>query len=121
MFDKRLMQICPESKKYIIGNIILQFLELVCNTIMIIMIAGTIQNLYRNELETTQLIFSATVIAVTIIARLFTSKYAVRMSYLASKTVKQKMREMIYGKLLKLGSKYREQVSTAELVPCLLD
>lgn len=116
MFDKRLMQVCPESKKYIIGNIILQFLELVCNTIMIIMIAGTIQNLYRNELETTQLIFSAIVIAVSIIARFFTSKYAVRMSYLASKTVKQKMREMIYGKLLKLGSKYREQVSTAELV-----
>lgn len=116
MFDKRLMQVCPESKKYIIGNMILQFLELVCNTIMIIMIAGTIQNLYRNELETTQLIFSAIVIAVSIIARFFTSKYAVRMSYLASKTVKQKMREMIYGKLLKLGSKYREQVSTAELV-----
>lgn len=39
MFDKRLMQVCPESKKYIIGNIMLQFLELVCNTIMIIMIA----------------------------------------------------------------------------------
>lgn len=116
MFDKRLMQVCPESKKYIIGNIMLQFLELVCNTIMIIMIAGTIQNLYQNRLEASQLIFSATVIAVTIIARFFTSKYAVRMSYLASKTVKQKMREMIYGKLLKLGSKYREQVSTAELV-----
>lgn len=116
MFDKRLMQVCPESKKYIIGNIMLQFLELVCNTIMIIMIAGTIENLYQNRLEASQLIFSATVIAVTIIARFFTSKYAVRMSYLASKTVKQKMREMIYGKLLKLGSKYREQVSTAELV-----
>lgn len=116
MFDKRLMQVCPKSKKYIIGNIMLQFLELVCNTIMIIMIAGTIQNLYQNRLEASQLIFSATVIAVTIIARFFTSKYAVRMSYLASKTVKQKMREMIYGKLLKLGSKYREQVSMAELV-----
>ncbi|MCM1271162.1 MAG: ABC transporter ATP-binding protein/permease [Ruminococcus flavefaciens] len=116
MFDKRLMQVCPESKKYIIGNIMLQFLELVCNTIMIIMIAGTIENLYQNRLEASQLIFSATVIAVTIIARFFTSKYAVRMIYIASKTVKQKMREMIYGKLLKLGSKYREQVSTAELV-----
>lgn len=116
MFDKRLMQVCPESKKYIIGNIMLQFLELVCNTIMIIMIAGTIEKLYQNRLEASQLIFSATVIAVTIIARFFTSKYVVRMSYLASKTVKQKMREMIYGKLLKLGSKYREQVSTAELV-----
>lgn len=116
MFDKRLMQICPESRKYIIGNIIFQFLELICNTIMIIMIAGTIEHLYQNGLEMSQMIFSTTVIAVTIIVRFFTAKYAVRMSYLASKTVKQKMREMIYGKLLKLGNKYREQVCTAELV-----
>ncbi len=27
MFDKRLMLMCPESKKYILGNILLQFLE----------------------------------------------------------------------------------------------
>ena len=32
------MQICPESKKYIIGNIILQFLELCCNAVMIVII-----------------------------------------------------------------------------------
>lgn len=116
MFDKRLMQVCPESKKYIIGNIILQFLELICNTIMIITIAATTENLYKNGLEASHLIFPALIIAASIIARFFTSKYAVRMSYLASKTVKQKMREMIYGKLLKLGNKYREQVCTAELV-----
>lgn len=116
MFDKRLMQVCPESKKYIIGNIILQFLELVCNTVMIIAIAVTIENLYRNNADIRQLSVTAIVIAATILARFFTSKYAVRMSYLASKTVKQRMREMIYSKLLKLGSKYREKVSTAELV-----
>ena len=110
------MQVCPESKKYIIGNIILQFLELVCNTVMIIAIAVTIENLYRNNADIRQLSVTAIVIAATILARFFTSKYAVRMSYLASKTVKQRMREMIYSKLLKLGSKYREKVSTAELV-----
>ena len=36
MFDKRLMQMCPESKKYIVGNIVLQFLELCCNALMIL-------------------------------------------------------------------------------------
>ena len=116
MFDKRLMHVCPESKKYIIGNIVLQFLELVCNTVMITAIAVIIENLYRNTADIRQLSVTAIVIAVTILARFFTSKYAVRMSYLASKTVKQRMREMIYSKLLKLGSKYREKVSTAELV-----
>ena len=116
MFDKRLMQVCPESKKYIIGNIVLQFLELVCNTVMITAIAATIEKLYRNTADIRQLSVTAIVIAATIPARFFTSKYAVRMSYLASKTVKQRMREMIYSKLLKLGNKYRERVSTAELV-----
>ncbi len=33
MFDKRLTALCPESKKYIAGNIILQWLELALNTI----------------------------------------------------------------------------------------
>lgn len=110
------MQVCPESKKYIIGNIVLQFLELVCNTVMITAIAATIEKLYRNTADIRQLSVTAIVIAATIPARFFTSKYAVRMSYLASKTVKQRMREMIYSKLLKLGNKYRERVSTAELV-----
>ena len=38
------------------------------------------------------------------------------MSYLASRTVKRVMREKIYGKLLRLGTAYREHVTTAELV-----
>lgn len=36
MFDKRLTKLCPESKKYIAGNIILQWLELALNTVMVI-------------------------------------------------------------------------------------
>ncbi len=28
MFDKRLMNLCPESRKYIVGNIVMQWLEL---------------------------------------------------------------------------------------------
>ena len=49
MFDKRLTQLCPESKKYIIGNIILQWLELALNTVMIIIVAKTISKLYYKE------------------------------------------------------------------------
>ena len=46
MFDKRLMQMCPESKKYIAGNIVLQFAELCLNALMIVLIAVSVQNLY---------------------------------------------------------------------------
>ena len=116
MFDKRLMQMCPESRKYIFGNILLQFLELCCNAAMILMIARSVQNLYSKAWGPGDLAVPAAVIAVTVILRFFTTKYAARMSYLASRTVKRVMREKIYGKLLKLGTSYREHVTTAELV-----
>lgn len=116
MFDKRLMQMCPESRKYIFGNILLQFLELCCNTAMILMIAWSVQNLYSKAWGPGDLAVPAAVIAVTVVLRFFTTKYAARMSYLASRTVKRVMRERICGKLLELGTSYREHVTTAELV-----
>ncbi len=116
MFDKRLTKLCPESKKFIAGNILLQWLELFLNAIMMMTVAQTISKLFYKEWTMQELKIPIIIIFVTLFIRFFTAQGAVRMSYFASKTVKKKLREMIYGKLLKLGSKYREQVTTAELV-----
>lgn len=116
MFDKRLTELCPESKKFIVGNIIFQWLELFLNAVMILTTANAIQHFYLKEWTFSDLAMPIVIILITVIIRFFTAQFATRMSYLASKTVKQKMRELIYSKLLKLGSKYREQVTTAELV-----
>ncbi len=116
MFDKRLMQMCPESKKYILGNILLQFLELCLNVLMIITVAISVQRLYNNIWGLQNLPLPTGIILCSIILRFFTTKYAVRMSYLASRTVKRVMREKIYAKLLRLGISYRKHVTTAELV-----
>ena len=116
MFDKRLMELCPESRKFIVGNIVLQWIELFLNAVMIGLIASAAEKLYRREMTAADAILPIVIIAVTILVRFFTSRYAVRMSYLASRTVKRKMRDLIYKKLLKLGMSYREKVTTAELV-----
>ena len=116
MFDKRLMRMCPESRRYIIGNIILQFLELCLNTVMIVTIAQAVQKLYEEAWDLMDLTVPLLIIVCTIVLRFFTTRGATRMSYLASRTVKQVMREKIYGKLLRLGPSYREHVTTAELV-----
>jgi len=116
MFDKRLMQLCPESKKYIAGNILLQFLELCCNAVMIVTIALTVERLYEEAWGPGDLALPAAVIALTVLLRFFTARGATRMSYLASRTVKQVLREKIYEKLLRLGTRYREVAETAELV-----
>ena len=110
------MELCPESRKFIVGNIVLQWIELFLNAVMIGLIASAAEKLYRREMTAADAILPIVIIAVTILVRFFTSRYAVRMSYLASRTVKRKMRDLIYKKLLKLGMSYREKVTSAELV-----
>ena len=116
MFDKRLMALCPESKKYIVGNIVLQWLELCMNAVMIGLIAVSAERLYRGQLTPRNAVPGLLIILVTIIIRFWVTRYAVRMSYLASRTVKRKLRDLIYKKLLRLGMSYREKVTTAEIV-----
>lgn len=48
--------------------------------------------------------------------RFFCDKQASYASFEASVDVKRILREKIYGKLLKLGSSYRESVATSEVV-----
>ena len=116
MFDKRLMQVCPESRKYIVYNIVLQFLDLVCNAAMIWTIADLVSALWNHSAQPTDLALALGIILLTVVIRFFTTRYALRMSYLASRTVKKVMRVKIYQKLLRMGASYREHVSTAELV-----
>ena len=110
------MEFCPESRKYIIGNILLQWLDLFLNSAMILLIAHIIQELYVGTLHTGMFLACLLGLAAIIPLRWFTTRFASRMSYLASMTVKKKLREAIYRKLLVLGNSYRDHVTTAELV-----
>ena len=116
MFDKRLMEMCPESKRYIAGNVLMQWLEMALNTLMILIIARLCGSVYAREISMAKVLPSAALIVVITAARRFASQGAVRMSYMAAKTVRKKLREQIYAKLLRLGTSYREHASTAELV-----
>ena len=116
MFDSRLTKMCTESRKYIIGNVLLQWLELAMNACMILMIALSVEDLWNKKLSPSVLALRLGIILATLLIRWFTTKGAARMSFLASRTVKRVMRGHIYSKLLRLGTGYREHVSAAELV-----
>ncbi|MCR4703259.1 MAG: ABC transporter ATP-binding protein/permease [Saccharofermentans sp.] len=116
MFDKRLMAMCPESRKYIIGNIVCQWTELLMNAVMIFIISNAVGMLYSGAFTARGMIISLAVLGVTLIVRFFMTKKTSEMSYLASKTVKRAMREQIYRKILRLGSSYREHATASELV-----
>ena len=116
MINKRLIGVVPESKKYIAGNVILQWVSLLANIAMMGAIAHLLQSLYLGSLTTARLIVTAAVAAAAVLLRFICVTAASRMGYLSSKAVKKTLRGMIYQKLLCLGASYKEQVQTSEVV-----
>lgn len=116
MINKRLISTIGSSKKYIAGNVIVQWLSLVFNIVMIVSIAYLLSKLAEKAVTSNDIIFTicAAVSAVTV--RFVCSRLQAKFSFFASKTVKKTLREMIYKKLLRLGGSYTNDVSTAEAV-----
>ena len=61
-------------------------------------------------------VFTVCAAVVAVAVRFVCSRLQAKFSFLASKTVKKTLREMIYKKLLRLGGSYTESTSTAEAV-----
>lgn len=116
MINKRLIGIVPESRKYIVGNVALQWLSLVANIVMMTSITTLLSALYIYR-ETGTVFFGAvTAMLVAMLVRFGCAIGASKMSYLSSKEVKKTLRRLIYEKLLRLGASYQEQTGTSEVV-----
>lgn len=105
-----------ESKKYVAGNVILQWCNLAANIVIMAGVAHFIQKLCEKQVERADYLMLAAAFVVVILVRFFCEKGIVRMSYLASRTVKKTLREKIYAKLLRLGSSYNQQIGSSEVV-----
>ena len=116
MINKRLIGTVSESKKYIAGNVILQWCSLVANITMMAGITCLLDGLFEGTAGEKEFVTIAIIAAAAVIVRFICTIMASRMGYLSSKTVKKTLREMIYKKLLKLGNSYREKVQTSEIV-----
>lgn len=116
MINKRLIGTVSESKKYIAGNVVAQWCSLAANIVMMYGITALFAAVYNGSYSTDILIRTAIYVAVAAVVRGICTIVSSRMSFLASKTVKKTLREKIYKKLLSLGSAYRENVQTSEVV-----
>ena len=116
MINKRLISTVKESRKYIAGNVICQWISLVANITMMCAIAKMLQILFEGTIRGNQIALTAVIAVVAVIVRFVCAATASRMGYLSSKAVKKTLRERIYRKLLRLGSSYKEQINTSEVV-----
>ena len=116
MINKRLIGTVKESKKYIAGNVVFQWISLAANIAMMGSIAHLLQSLYEGKAQDGQIAATAAIAVAAVVARYLCATLSSRMGYLSSKAVKKTLREMIYKKLLRLGTSYKEQANTSEVV-----
>ena len=116
MINKRLIGTVKESKKYIAGNVICQWVSLAANITMMGAIARMLQSLFSRSAGDGQIALTAVIAAAAVVIRFVCNVLSARMGYLSSKAVKKTLREMIYRKLLRLGTSYKEQANTSEVV-----
>lgn len=116
MMDKRLIGTVKESKKYIAGNVITQWISLIANIAMMTAITVLLSAVFTDSLSSNLILITAVTAGLAVIIRAVCSIISSRMSYLSSKAVKRVLREKIYSKLLRLGASYNEQIKTSEVV-----
>ena len=116
MIDKRLIGMVPESKKYVAGNVLMQWISLAANVVLMMSITRFFASLYAKNVTGKDFAVFSVIAVMAVAVRFFCAIGASRMGFLSSKKVKKTLREAIYTKLLKLGAAYKEQIKTSEIV-----
>lgn len=116
MINKRLIGTVSESKKYVAGNVAFQWCSLAANIMMMTSITKLLASLFLKTADRGSVLTTAAIAGFAVIVRFACTVGSSNMGYLSSKAVKRTLREKIYRKLLKLGTSYKEQVKTSEVV-----
>ena len=121
MIKKRLVRLLSHAKKYIVYNILWQWIALLAQILAVFSIAELLgkvvdaENLPQalGELSLGRTVF---LLVLAVAVRFLCERMAARASYEASVDVKRILRKKIYEKLLRLGASYKEKTSTSEVV-----
>lgn len=116
MINKRLIGMAGQSKKYILLNILCQWIGLAANVLFIFSVANLFGHLYAGDFDDSIIGATLLICAVCVIVRFLTVVLASKMSHNASMNIKKVLREKMYQKLLRLGISYNRHISTAEAV-----
>ena len=115
MIHKRLISTVSHTRKYIAANVAVQWVSLWANIILLQMVTWFLGELFYGRAEKRTFLIVALHAIGAIFVRMVCFVLSSRMSFLSSKSVKQVLREKIYGKLLRLGVSYKENVRSSEV------
>lgn len=116
MIKTRLLKLLSHAKKYILFQVIWQWISLLCQILIIYAAAQVIEKALERSISVKILFCYGMVVLAAVLVRFICDRRASYASYKASVDVKRILRGKIYEKLLRLGASYRENVSTSEVV-----
>ena len=116
MIKTRLLGFLSHAKKYIVYTIWWQWAALLAQVAAVFSIAELVERALQHTL-TISFLERVSVTAMLIAAvRYLCERMGTRTSFLACVDVKRILREKLYEKMLRLGTSYREQVASSEVV-----
>ena len=116
MINRRLIAAVGESRPYVAANVALQWCALGANIVLMGAVAHLLAGLYGGTAGRDTVLAALGAAAGALLVRFLCAVGSARMGHLSARAVKRTLREKIYRKLLSLGSAYREQTATSEVV-----
>ena len=134
MINKRLINLCKESKKYIGLTIFVNWLSVLCNIVTILLVGQFINKIYIGEKINidgngiisamnsfkvwgrVSLLSAVLIITILLCVRYLCNILYAKFSSAASATARVTLRDLIYQKLLRLGTGYTKVESTSAVV-----
>ena len=115
MINKRLINYCEESKKYIVLTVLANWISLLCNIGIILIVGDFIGKLFTGD-SLGNNILRLIILGMLILIRIAANLSYGHFSHKASEGVKVKLRDGIFGKLTRIGLNYNKVTSTSSVV-----
>lgn len=116
MIKTRLLKLLSEGRKYILYQVIWQWIALLGQIVSVFAIGNLAERILEGTVKEPVVLRTLLILLCMTALRFLADQMAARMSYAASADVKNTLRDRIYEKLLRLGASYREWISSAEVV-----
>ena len=121
MIKIRLIKLLSHAKKFVLLQVLCQWVSLLCQIAIIFFIGDIVQRLFAHEAIGALAPPYAAAALCCFAVRFASDRLYVAASYKASADVKITLRKHMYEKLLRLGASYRSSAPTAEIVQLASD
>lgn len=114
MFSKRLISLVASAKCYIAADVVFQWIALLANIALFVMIGTFLQTLLEGGATAQGLALVILAAIVAIVIRFACQILAQKMGTKAAAEAKVTIRQAVYNKLVALGPAYRDRISTSQ-------